>query len=49
MKHICDENGCRWVSNDEYERLMQLKKDKEIVQNNQVNKKKSLFERLKRK
>lgn len=29
MKHICDENGCRLVSDEEYEKLMKKQQDKE--------------------
>ena len=29
MKHICEENGCRLVTDEEYERLMKIKKAKE--------------------
>ena len=29
MKHICDENGCRLVSDEEYEKLMKKQQEKE--------------------
>ena len=48
MKHICGENGCRWVTNEEYERLMKLEQEKVQPQKVEVNinKKKSLFMRM---
>lgn len=40
MKHICGEDGCRWVSDEEYKKIMQEKAEKIMRENLKENKEK---------